>query len=49
MPHVKMKHSAPYTVFGQDYIDPEALKQMDEAVCLPISVKGSLMPDAHVG
>ncbi|MBN2699295.1 MAG: RtcB family protein [Bacteroidales bacterium] len=42
-------HTAPYTIFGEEYIDPEALKQMDEAARLPISLKGSLMPDAHVG
>jgi tRNA-splicing ligase RtcB len=42
-------HSAPFNIFGSDYIDPEAIRQMNEAVRLPVSIKGSLMPDAHVG
>ncbi len=37
-----------YTSFGKD-IDPAAIKQMDDALSLPISVKGALMPDAHLG
>lgn len=38
-----------YSVWGADQIDPEAIKQMDAAMRLPISVAGALMPDAHVG
>ncbi|MBZ0290598.1 MAG: RtcB family protein, partial [Anaerolineae bacterium] len=38
-----------YRTWGQDQIDPEAIKQMDTAMQLPISVAGALMPDAHVG
>ncbi|HQB03096.1 MAG TPA: RtcB family protein [Candidatus Hydrogenedentes bacterium] len=30
-------------------IDPAAIRQMKDACSLPISVKGALMPDAHVG
>jgi tRNA-splicing ligase RtcB len=39
----------PYRVWGREYIDPEACKQMDAALRLPVSVAGALMPDAHVG
>ncbi|MBK8025696.1 MAG: RtcB family protein [Chloroflexi bacterium] len=39
----------PYRIWGQQYIDPEAVKQMDNAMRLPVSVAGALMPDAHVG
>jgi tRNA-splicing ligase RtcB len=38
-----------YWVWGAEYIDPEALTQMDNAMRLPVSVAGALMPDAHVG
>jgi tRNA-splicing ligase RtcB (3'-phosphate/5'-hydroxy nucleic acid ligase) len=39
----------PYRTWGEAYIDPEAHRQMDSAMRLPISVAGALMPDAHVG
>lgn len=39
----------PYGVWGAEYIDPEARKQMDNAMRLPVSAAGALMPDAHVG
>lgn len=39
----------PYRVWGREYIDPEACKQMDAALRLTVSVAGALMPDAHVG
>ena len=39
----------PYRKWGEAYIDPEATRQMDSAMRLPISVAGALMPDAHVG
>jgi len=39
---------APHRVWGRNH-DPEALRQMERAVRLPISVMGALMPDAHVG
>lgn len=38
-----------YTIFGKDYIEDVARNQMDIAMKLPISVAGSLMPDAHQG
>ncbi len=39
----------PFKVYGRENIDPEAIAQMETAMKLPISVKGALMPDAHVG
>lgn len=39
----------PYTVYGRDFIEEGALKQMETAVRLPISIAGALMPDAHQG
>jgi len=43
------KKDAAYPIFGQENIDPEAIKQMETAMSLPIIVKGALMADAHVG
>jgi len=39
----------PYAVFGADHIDANSRAQMDNAMRLPVSVAGALMPDAHVG
>ena len=38
-----------YQIFGKEHIDEEALKQMNTAMKLPISLAGALMPDAHRG
>lgn len=38
-----------FKIFGAENIDPSAIKQMETAMKLPISVKGALMADAHVG
>ena len=38
-----------YRVWGAEHIDQGALAQMDNAMRLPVSVAGALMPDAHVG
>ncbi|MES2891999.1 MAG: RtcB family protein [Bacteroidota bacterium] len=38
-----------FSVFGQEYIEEGAMHQMYQAAKLPISVAGSLMPDAHSG
>ena len=38
-----------YRVWGAEQIDPQALSQMANALRLPVSVAGALMPDAHVG
>ncbi len=39
----------PYSVWGEEHIDAASRAQMDNAMRLPISVAGALMPDAHVG
>jgi tRNA-splicing ligase RtcB len=38
-----------YGVWGAPLIHAEARRQMDDAMRLPVSVAGALMPDAHVG
>lgn len=38
-----------FEVFGAEYIEEGAMKQMIQASRLPISVAGALMPDAHSG
>lgn len=51
MPNIEELRSEPlpYRTWGEAYIDPEAHRQMDAAMRLPVSVAGALMPDAHVG
>lgn len=39
---------APYRRWGKD-LDPKSIEQMENACSLPVSVRGALMPDAHVG
>jgi tRNA-splicing ligase RtcB len=39
---------APLRIWGTD-IDKEAIAQIERACSLPVSVRGALMPDAHVG
>lgn len=39
----------PFTVYGQENIDEGAVRQMDTAMRLPVTVAGALMPDAHQG
>jgi tRNA-splicing ligase RtcB (3'-phosphate/5'-hydroxy nucleic acid ligase) len=41
--------SLPYTIYGAEAIEEGALKQMQIAMKLPVTVAGSLMPDAHQG
>lgn len=38
-----------FNVFGKQYIEEGAFSQMQQAVRLPVSVAGALMPDAHQG
>lgn len=38
-----------YTVYGAEHIEEGALKQMNTAMKLPVTVAGALMPDAHQG
>ena len=40
--------SAPYRQWGSD-LEPESVRQMDNACRLPVAVRGALMPDAHRG
>jgi tRNA-splicing ligase RtcB (3'-phosphate/5'-hydroxy nucleic acid ligase) len=39
----------PFSIFGENEIDEQAKFQLYDALKLPISVKGALMPDAHSG
>lgn len=39
---------APWRQWGED-LDPNSIKQMENACALPVSVRGALMPDAHLG
>ncbi len=39
----------PYPIWGRENIDDQSLAQMDNAMRLPVTVAGALMPDAHVG
>ncbi|MCB9112864.1 MAG: RtcB family protein [Anaerolineales bacterium] len=39
----------PFPIWGADNIDPEAIRQMENSMRLPVTVTGALMPDAHVG
>ncbi len=39
---------APHRIWGQD-LDAAAIRQLENACALPVSVAGALMPDAHVG
>jgi len=39
----------PFPIWGRENIDPEAIKQMENSMRLPVTVTGALMPDAHVG
>jgi len=38
-----------YPIWGRENIDDGSVAQMDNAMRLPVSVSGALMPDAHVG
>lgn len=38
-----------YKIFGSDGIEDGAIKQMEVAMKLPVTVAGALMPDAHQG
>lgn len=43
------KTRSPFSIFGENEIDEQAKFQLYDALKLPISVKGALMPDAHSG
>ncbi len=40
--------SAPYRQWGED-LEPQSVRQLQNACELPIAVRGALMPDAHLG
>lgn len=40
--------NAPYRIWGRD-LEPDAVRQLQNACKLPVAVYGALMPDAHVG
>jgi len=42
------QRTAPWRQWGQG-VDPKSIEQMRNACSLPVSVRGALMPDAHVG
>ena len=39
----------PYPIWGQENIDEGAIAQMSNAMRLPVTAAGALMPDAHIG
>jgi len=39
----------PFPIWGVENIDKGAIQQMENAMRLPVTVTGALMPDAHVG
>ncbi len=46
----ELKEETPeYAIYGKENIDEGAIKQMDVAMRLPITLAGALMPDAHYG
>ena len=46
---VGLREEKDFEIFGEDFIEPSALEQMNTAMRLPISLKGAVMPDAHQG
>lgn len=48
MPEASESFSAPWRRWGADF-DEQTVRQMRDACALPVSVRGALMPDAHVG
>lgn len=47
--YIDKKHEvAPYKIWGNDF-EPETIEQLVNACSLPITVRGALMPDAHLG
>ena len=47
--HQLQNTRAPFSIFGENEIDEQAKFQLYDALKLPISVAGALMPDAHSG
>ena len=40
---------APLKMYGAKHIERSAIRQMEDAMRLPVAVQGALMPDAHTG
>ena len=47
-PFEERRKRAPYRKWGHD-LEPQSVEQMENACRLPVSVRGALMPDAHLG
>lgn len=44
-----LENPIPFPIWGRENIDDGAVAQMNNAMRLPVTVSGALMPDAHVG
>lgn len=44
-----LENPIPFPIWGRENIDDGAVAQMDNAMRLPVTVAGALMPDAHIG
>ncbi|MBL8051417.1 MAG: RtcB family protein, partial [Anaerolineales bacterium] len=44
-----LENPIPFPIWGREHIDDGAVAQMNNAMRLPVTVTGALMPDAHVG
>ena len=47
--HALKSERSPFSIFGEEDIEDEAKYQLYNALKLPITVSGALMPDAHSG
>lgn len=47
--HKLTEKRAPFSIFGEEAIEDQAKYQLFDALKLPVSVAGALMPDAHSG
>ncbi|RNL87100.1 RtcB family protein [Sinomicrobium pectinilyticum] len=47
--HELINQRAPFSIFGENEIDEQAKQQLYNALKLPVTVQGALMPDAHSG
>ena len=46
---VELSQNRPYTIFGEEDISQNAIHQMYQAMKLPVTLDGALMPDSHHG
>jgi len=44
-----LENPIPFPIWGREQIEEGAIAQMNNAMRLPVTVTGALMPDAHVG